>query len=31
MKTKGYFPQIKNVSPLPHQKEGGGRNIIISK
>jgi len=23
MKTKGYSPQIKNVSPLPHQKEGG--------
>lgn len=26
MKTKGYSPQIKNVSPLPHQKEGGTKH-----
>jgi hypothetical protein len=26
MKTKGYSPQIKNVSSLPHQKEGGTKH-----
>jgi hypothetical protein len=29
MKTKGYSPQIKNVSSLPHQKEGGTEESLV--